>query len=59
MFGHRLGDGLCDAVRVQVQVGRQALQIKMIPLVQPFQRQNLVRQRTAGNQQHAALMAWR
>jgi hypothetical protein len=40
-----------------VQVCGQALQVKVIPAIRPFQRKNLMRQGSAGNQQHAACAA--
>ena len=56
---HGGGNRFGDLLGVKVQIGGQALQIHVIPAVLPFQRQHLMRQGPASDQQDPALMTWR
>jgi len=53
--GHGAFDLGRDVVGIKVQLGRQAVQIHVIPAIEAFQREDLVCKRAAGNEQDAPL----
>ena len=56
MFFNSLGNGIGYLLRIQMQVGGQAGQVKVVPVIGRLEIQDFARQCPAGNQQYPPVL---